>query len=61
VLRHVADELTEFGAPTKDVQPHDLAGAACGFQQTEEELDEGALAGAVGAHEADDARLQLKV
>ena len=61
VLRHVADELAQGGAVAGHVEAHHLRGAGGRLEQAEEKLDEGALAGAVRADEADDAGRQLKV
>ena len=59
VLGHVAHALAHLQAARGRVQAEDAHVAAGRLQQAQEDLDEGALAGAVGAHEPDDAGLQL--
>ena len=54
VLGHVADELADVGALRPDVEVEDRRLAARRIDQAEQDLEQGALAGAVRADEADD-------
>ncbi len=58
---HIADVLAEVGTASIDVEAHHFGGAGGGFDDAEEDLDEGALAGTVGTDKADDARLDGEV
>ena len=60
VLRHVADELADLRAVGADVEVHDLRRAGGRLEEPEQELEHRALAGAVGADEADDPGLELE-
>ena len=60
MLGHVAHALADLQALRARVQVEDAHVARGGGEQAEEDLDEGALAGAVGADEPDDAGLQLQ-
>ena len=60
VLGHVADELPDRRALGAHVETHDRGVAGRRLEEPEEDLDERALAGAVGADQADDPGLQLE-
>jgi hypothetical protein len=55
VLRHVADQLADLDAARRDVEVEDGRRSARGVDQAEQDLDQGALAGAVRADQPDDA------
>ena len=57
VLGHVADELAQHHALAAHVEAEQGGVAAGRRQQAEQDLDQRALAGAVGADQADDPRL----
>ncbi len=59
MLGHVADQLADARALGGGVQVEDACLALGRRQQAEQDLDQRALAGAVGADEADDARLEV--
>ena len=61
VLGHVADEAAQLRPLAEDVVAEQRCLAARRLEEAEEYLDQRALAGAVRAHEADDARLQREV
>ena len=60
VLGHVADELADGRAVGPDVEVHDRRLARGRCQQAEEDLDERALAGPVGADETDDPGFEIQ-
>ena len=60
VFGHVADELADLDALSDHVEVHDRRRPGRGRQQAEEDLEEGALAGAVRPDETDDARLEVE-
>ena len=60
VLGHVADELADRRALGAHVEAHDRRVARRRLEEPEQDLDERALAGAVGADEADDPGLELE-
>ena len=60
VLGHVADELADRRALGPDVEVHDRCLAGGRLEEAEQDLDERALARAVGADEPDDPGLQLQ-
>ena len=60
VLGHVADELADRRALAAHVEVHHGRLAGGRRQQPEEDLDERALAGAVGSDQADDPRFELE-
>jgi hypothetical protein len=61
VFRQVSDVLPEFGAVFCDVEPHHLRAARGRFEEPEENLDQGALTGAVGADQADNPGLECEI
>ena len=60
MLGHVADELADGRALGPHVEVHHRRVAGGRRQQPEQDLDERALARAVRADEADDARLEIE-
>ena len=60
VFGHVADELADRRALGPDVEVHHRRLARGRLEQPEEDLDERALAGAVGADQADDPRFEVQ-
>ena len=60
VLGHVADELPDRRALRAHVEAHDRRVAGRRLEEPEQDLDERALAGAIGADQADDPGLQLE-
>ena len=61
VLGHVADSFANLEALRRDVEIEDASAAVGRGEDTEEDLDERALARAVGSDEAGDARFDMKV
>ena len=61
VLGHVADVPADLEPLGDDVEVEHLRRAGGGLEQAEQDADQGALAGAVRPHQADDARLQVEV
>src|SRR6266566_3250879 len=59
VLWHVTDELADLGAPGPDVEVEDRRIAGCRLDQSEEDLEQRALAGSVRADQADDSGLDV--
>jgi hypothetical protein len=61
VLGHVADDLPDLPGLRHRVQPGDARSTGRWWNDPEQDLDEGALAGAIRADEADDPRLDADV
>ena len=60
VLGHVPDELADLDALPDDIEVHDRRRPGGRRQEAEEDLEHRALARAVRADEADDARLEIE-
>jgi hypothetical protein len=60
VLRHVADELADLGPLACGVESHDDGATARRGEQSQEDLEQGRLAGAVRADETDDAGFDIE-
>ena len=60
VFRHVANDPSDIGTLRAHIEVHDPRLPGRRLQQPQQDLDERALAGAVGADEADDGRFEVQ-